>query len=131
MSKIDKLRVNVGIRLENCDDCTKFDEQIKFLANHSIKLSKELKQKDQRIAELEKDNAQLEYRKSYWYNSYDEIRNKYNKNQQEKRTAVKEFIDFAIEKFSEVDDLGDFKYYLDNAEFKYVIKDLLKEMKGE
>jgi hypothetical protein len=91
---------------------------------NTILINFELWKKDQRIAELEKYNAQLEYWKSKWYNSYDEIRNKYNKS---KQTAVKEFIDFAIEKFSEVNDLGDFKYYLDNAEFKYVIKDLLKE----
>lgn len=48
------------------------------------------KQKDQCIAELEKYNAQLEYWKSKWYNSYDEIRNKYNKSN---KTAVKEFAD--------------------------------------
>lgn len=77
------------------DDLTVFEEDCQLLD----RVLDDYEQKDQRIAELEK----------------------------EKQTSVKEFIDFAIEKFSEVNDLGDFKYYLDNAEFKYVIKDLLKE----
>lgn len=54
------------------------------LAQHDLEVRKPL---EDEIVSLKRYISQLEYWKSYWYNSYDEIRNKYNKQERQKVIA--------------------------------------------
>ena len=104
------------------------DLVVKNLEQHEQEIRKPL---EDEIVSLKKYIPQLEYWKSYWYNSYDEIRNKYNKNQQvkqERQEVIAELEEWFFNKkklYKEVYSATEFCVTATEIEQK------LNEMKGE
>jgi len=103
------------------------------LEQHDKEIRKPL---EDEIVSLKKYISQLEYWKSYWYNSYDEIRNKYNKNQQVKQERQKVIAE--LEEWINKDNefitrtyISPFREEKIPIVFKEDLQQKLNEMKGE